>query len=104
MWRRPQIDTSELARLDDLLCQAGIPHEWKAEPEMGGATIKLPDCETWYTTGIGASVIQYYSSYGGRDGLLEVMTHKTDEEDTDPVGWLSAGEALDILKDTMKGD
>ena len=103
-WWRPAVDLSELARLADLLRRAGIPYEWKPEPEMGGATIKLPDCDTWYTTGTGASVIQHYSSYGGREGLLEVMVHESEEDESNPVGWLSAGEALALLKDRMKGD
>ena len=88
------VDTAELYKLVGMLEAAGIPHEAFDEPQMGGATIKLPDYPTWKKTWKGVSVIQHRGSYGGWNGKLEVWITPGMEE---PQGWLTAEEAFDMI-------
>ena len=43
-------------------------------------------------------VVCHYYSYGGKEGLLEFMA----DDDSDPVGWLSAEEALVLFEEELK--
>lgn len=86
-----RVDTTEIRKLSELLSHNGVAHEFIEEPEMGGATIKVPDLVEWRRTGIGVSVIQHRGSYGGPEGKLEMWITP---EMKAPNGWMSAEEVF----------
>ena len=91
-----KVDTTELYRLRDMLNKAGFRYEDFEEPDMGGATIKMPNYAEWRKTYEGVSVIQHRSSYGGKEGKLEVWI-KPDMRD--PEGWLTVEEAFELIRE-----
>lgn len=97
----PMVSTIELGHLLNMLRLVGVQNEWLCEPEMGGCSIKIPSLEQWRQSH-GISVIQYYGSYGGRDGKLEIWIKENDEDESEPVGWLSAGEAYTMIMEAMR--
>jgi len=95
--------TGELMRLDDMLTQAGIPHETREDATMGGANIKVPTLEAWTRWRRPCiSVIQYRTSYGGQEGKLELWAHGP-RSDNGPVGWLTAEQAFDMITQVFPG-
>lgn len=97
------IDVSELRRLEVMLTKKQVPHEWIDEPEMGGASIKIPSLQAWREEkGTRVSVIQHFSSYGGRSGRLECWVKAKRKKDERPVGWLSADEVYTIIEKEIK--
>lgn len=92
------VDITELKRLDVMLTDAGIQHEWLDEPSMGGATIKVPTQKAWRASR-GISIIQHRGSYGGPGGKLECWCKTKKRNETEPEGWLSAEEVLARVKE-----
>lgn len=90
------VDTSELYKLRAMLENAGFRYEDFEEPDMGGATIKMPNYAEWRRTHEGVSVIQHWGSFGGREGKLEVWI---EPDMKDPEGWLSAEEAFELIRE-----
>lgn len=68
--------------------------------------------EIRFDNGFGASVIRHSGSYGGREGLFELMVisaptgwdanYTTELMTVDPIGWLTETEVIDMLKDIAK--
>lgn len=90
------VDTSEMYKLRAMLEKAGFRYEDFEEPYKGGATIKMPNHAEWIRTYEGVSVIQSWISNGGLEGKLEVWI-KPDM--VDPIGWLTAEEAFELIKE-----
>ena len=90
------VDLTELYRLREMLKRAGFRYEDYEEPEMGGATIKMPNYAEWLKGRDGVSVIQHRGSFGGPDGKLEVWIKPDMKE---PEGWLTAQEAFDLISE-----
>ena len=83
----------EMNKLIDLLSAKGIPFEVAADVWHDEACIIIcsPSVEECRL-----DAASHYYTYGGQQGLIEVMGHGDDSEITsdDVVGWLSAEEAL----------
>ena len=94
------VDITELRRLETMLTAAGIQHEWLDEPEMGGATIKVPTQKAWRASR-GISIIQNRGSYGGPGGKLECWCKTKKRNEREPEGWLSAEEVLARVKEAV---
>lgn len=95
-----QIDISELRKLDKLLTDAGIRHEWYDTPYLGGAEIKVPNLQVC-RDGMGVSVIQFRGAWGAEAGKLECWVRTKKRKDKEPVGWLSAEEVLAAIKEAF---
>ena len=92
---------TEMEQLHTLLDGCGIGHEFNpvkapegVEMDMG-SQILVPDFGH-FQRGQGYSVISHRYSYGGDKGLLEVWRMGTDAR-----GWLSAEEALKIIREGL---
>ena len=83
----------EFAKLRKLLDAAGIQWEDASEPD--------PVFPIHRTHGDGFSAIWGAGSYGREFGLLEVMVAGGDG---DPVGWLTADEALELVLGGKEAD
>ena len=94
------VDVSELCRLADLLTDNGIPFDWIDQSAIGGAEIKVPSMKMW-SARRGVSIIQHIMSYGGQSGKLECWCSTKRMRDKEPVGWLSAEEALAKVKEAL---
>lgn len=92
---------SEMERLHELLDGCGIGHEFSPmvmpdDVKMDlGSQILVPDLEH-FRKGKGYSVISHQYSYGGDKGLLELWRMGTDAR-----GWLSAEEALKVIREGL---
>lgn len=76
----------EYLKLQDMLKEAGIPFETCIRPEIVGFQIIYPSEQERV-----CSVVIGAYTYGGPDGLLEIMGLLTEEESGDTVlGWLTA--------------
>ena len=83
----------EMNKLIGLLSAKGIPFEvaasiWHDEACIIICSPSVEECQL--------DAVSHYYSYGGQQGLIEIMAHGDASEitDHDVVGWLSAEEAL----------
>ena len=82
---------SELQKLANLLFTSKIPYEVKIHPFFDAPIIKYPNYEHCV-----CSVICHQYSYGGKEGLLEIMgLVKTDYDDVE--GRLTANEVYNRI-------
>lgn len=97
------VDTGELETLKGMLDEAGIGYEYVVIPDAGGATIKIPDNESWMLDRMPCiSVIQTRVSYGGPEGLLEIWIRDKNRKKDSPEGWLGAGKVFEMIKEGLK--
>lgn len=94
------VDISELKRLDVMLTESGIQHEWIDEPSLGGATIKVPNQKEWIASH-GVSIIQNRRSYGGLRGKLECWCQTKKRNEREQEGWFSAEEVFARVKEAV---
>ena len=83
----------EMNKLIGLLSAANIPFEvsasiWHEEAQIIICAPSIKECQL--------DAVSHYYSYGGQQGLIEIMAHDNASEITggDVVGWLSAEEAF----------
>ena len=100
VYAQEPVDTSELRRLHAMLNDAGIRHQLIEEKCMGGATIKIPGLREWRRDR-GISVIQHYSSFGGRSGKLECWCKLPKCMEGEPHGWMSAEEVFERIREAL---
>ncbi len=87
-----EMNLTEMEKLVSILMLFDIPFEvvshWSDTPQVWYPCREHPVCD----------VISFYGSYGGSEGLLEIMGLVSDEDD-DVEGWLTAKEVgLRIIK------
>lgn len=92
---------TEMEQLHTLLDGCGIGHEFNSmvmpdDVKMDlGSQILVPDLKS-FQHGKGYSVVCHPFSYGGDSGLLEAW-----RMGQDPQGWLSAEEALKVIREGL---
>ena len=87
---------TQITKLAILLAKADIPFELFPFDVGGEATIQIacPD-----KNGMLVDAVSHKFSYGGNDGLIEVMgSINPKEPNDDVVGWLTAEEAFKYFK------
>jgi len=84
---------SEIEKLEDLIRERHPEWNITVEPCYEGQKLLLVLHNKYV-----CDVVCHYYSYGGREGLLEFMG----DDDSDPVGWLSAEEALVLFEEELK--
>ncbi len=84
---------NEVIRLISLLAQAGVPFEVR-KIFLGSIQVCFPNVENCTL-----DAISHLGSYGGKDGLIEIMGdgENRDLTDYDVIGWLTAEEALNYF-------
>lgn len=91
---------TEMSKLGNLLLNTGIPFEVVINPMTHTPMIKYPNNN--HNKCI-CSVICHDFSYGGKQGLLEIMGLTKDDVEGDVEGWLTANEVfVRIFKDYHK--
>ena len=93
---------TEMTKLITLLLNSDIPFDLTTDSEGNQHN------QVWYPSRDNAvcDVICHKYSYGGNDGLLEMMGLLTDEEgeDDDVIGWLTADEVYRRISADYKGE
>ena len=84
---------TEIEKLEDLIKERHPGWHIEVEPCYEGQKLILVLHDRYV-----CDVVCHYYSYGGREGLLEFMA----DDDSDPVGWLSAEEALILFEEAME--
>lgn len=91
---------TEMQKLAMILKIADIPFEVKAHPIDGSPHLLYPNAEERK-----CSIICFWGSYGGRDGLLEIMGLVDEEKVGDEVeGWLTGAEVARRIMNDYLGD
>ena len=88
------IPKSQIETLADLIKEKHPSWHIEVEPLHGGQKLTLLQHGEYV-----CDVVSHYYSYGGKEGLLEWWNQK---KGTDPVGWLSAEEALELFEKTLE--
>ena len=87
---------NEILRLKDMLTKANIPFWWKPN-HFDGYLLAYPEKDA-----VICSVIEFSSSYGSKEDLLEIQGLMTKEEkkrhDDDVLGYLTAENVFDRIK------
>ena len=83
--------TTEMTKLATLLAKANIPYQLVIQPIYETPQIIIPNEEERIM-----DIICHKHSYGGKDGLLEIMG-VTDEDDN-IVGWLTAKKCYALIR------
>lgn len=88
------VNTEEIIRLHDMLLAFNIPHELTPHWTGTGFQILYPNSEERI-----CSAVCFNGSYGGRQGLIEIMGLLTEEESEydEVVGFLLAIEVFDRI-------
>ena len=86
---------TEIEKLEALIKEKHPDWHIEVEPCFEGQKLTLVLHDRYV-----CDAVWYYYSYGGKEGLLEWWNQK---KKTDPVGWLSAEEALVLFEEELKG-
>ena len=107
---RPKREFNEIKKLDKLLTDANIPHEFEEDEILGGGQLvyygpkgkPTPEPGTYMGAGIGAvcSAIENGGSYGNEEDLIEISGLLTDEEyeENSVKGYLTADDVFKRIK------
>ena len=85
---------TEIEKLEDLIKEKHPEWNITVKPCYEGQKLLLVLHDRYV-----CDVVCHYYSYGGKEGLLEFMAN---EKGSDPVGWLSAEEALLLFEEELK--
>lgn len=85
---------SEIEKLEDMIRKQHPEWNITVEPFFEGQKLTLCRHDKFI-----CDVVCHHYSYGGKEGLLEWWDCK---KGTDPVGWLSAEEALELFEASLK--
>ena len=85
---------TEMEKLEALIKERHPDWHIEVEPCFEGQKLTLVLHDKFI-----CDVVCHYYSYGGKEGLLEWWNQK---KKTDPVGWLSAEEALVLFEEELK--
>ena len=84
---------TEIEKLEDLIREKHPDWRISVEPCYEGQKLLLVLHDRYV-----CDAVCHYYSYGGKEGLLEFMG----DDGSDPVGWLSAEEALLLFEEELK--
>ena len=87
---------TEIEKLEALIKEGHPDWHIEVEPCFEGQKLTLVLHDRYV-----CDVVWHYYSLGSEEGLLEWWNQK---EDSDPVGWLSAEEALVLFEEELKGE